>query len=209
MTQPRSEDLHGSAPDKASQALLLIDVINGMEFPQGDRLLRYAQPAARRIASLKARARAAGVPVIYINDNFGRWRSDFSAQVQHCLQPGVPGRPIAQLLQPDVDDYFVLKPKHSGFYSTSLDVLLRHLGSTTLILTGFAGDQCVHYTANDAYMRSYELIVPRDCIASESKPANDRALEHMKRTLHADIRISARVTLAKVAPSNTHLSVRR
>lgn len=197
MARSRSEDLHGSAPDKASQALLLIDVINDMEFPEGDRLLRYALPAARRIASLKAKARAAGVPVIYVNDNFGRWRSDFTAQVQHCLGAGIPGRPIARLLQPDFDDYFVLKPKHSGFYSTSLDVLLRHLGSTTLILTGFAGDQCVHYTANDAYMRSYKLIVPRDCIASETKPANDHALEHMKRTLHADIRVSSRVILVK------------
>src|SRR3954462_4425946 len=113
----RNEDLHGNAPDKAAVALLLIDVINDLEFPEGDQLLHFALPMARRVAALAQRARAAAVPVIYVNDNFGRWRSDFHAQVEHCLRDGVRGRPIAELLRPDKDDYFVLKPKHSGFYS--------------------------------------------------------------------------------------------
>src|SRR5690606_5134106 len=127
----------------AAAALLLIDVINDLEFSEGEQLLQHALPMARSILALKRRAREAGIPTIYVNDNFGRWRSDFHTQIEHCLQDDVLGRPIAQLLAPDDDDYFVLKPKHSGFYSTSLGILLEYLGTETLILTGIAGNICV------------------------------------------------------------------
>src|SRR5688572_22751821 len=143
----RNSDLHGNAPDKSDVALLLIDVINDLEFEDGAKLLEHALPAAKRIAALKRRCRAAGVPVVYVNDNFGRWRSDFNAQVLHCLEDGVRGRPIAELLRPDDEDYFVLKPKHSGFFSTTLDLLLEYLEVRKLILAGFAGNICVLFTA--------------------------------------------------------------
>jgi len=194
-----NQDLHGNAPDHAPVALVLIDVINALDFPRGGRLLRYALPAAKRIAQLKARARKAGVPVIYVNDNFGRWRSDFKAHVHHCLENETKGGPMVRLLVPDDDDYFVLKPKHSGFYSTSLDILLRYLGVNTLILTGVAGNLCVLYTANDAYMRDFGLLVPRDCVASETKEANDYALNEMKHHLHADIRQSSGISFSRWA----------
>lgn len=197
MTKPRNQDLHGNAPDHAETALLLIDVINALDFPNGGSLLPFALEAARRIAALKARARKAGIPVIYVNDNFGRWRSDFRAHVRHCLEAEVPGGPVVKQLLPEDEDYFVLKPKHSGFYSTSLDILLEHLGVQTLILTGFAGNLCVLYTANDAYMRDFRLIVPRDCVASETKEANDHALVQMKNHLRADIRSAARIHLRR------------
>src|SRR5438552_16501483 len=106
----KNEDLHGNAPDKSDVALLLIDVINDLEFAEGHQLLQNALPMARQIATLKERATREGVPAIYVNDNFGRWRSDFNAQVEHCLKDGVRGQPIAELLRPAKDDYFVLKP---------------------------------------------------------------------------------------------------
>jgi nicotinamidase-related amidase len=188
-----SPDLHGSAPDKSPYALLLIDVINDLEFPGGELLLKHAIPTAKKIAALKNRAKQHGVPVVYVNDNFGRWQSDFSKQVRHCLDDGVRGQQLTEILQPDEDDYFVLKPKHSGFFSTTLDTLLEYLGSQTLVLTGFAGNICVLYTANDAYMRDYQLIVPSDCMASELVRANKYALDQMKRYLKADIRPSSQV----------------
>jgi nicotinamidase-related amidase len=123
----KNDDLHGNAPDKSEIALLLIDVINDLEFEGGERLFQSALPAARHIARLKERAQQARVPVIYVNDNFGKWRSDFKRIVTHCLEADVRGRPIAELLRPDDDDYFVLKPKHSGFFSTTLDLLLKYL----------------------------------------------------------------------------------
>jgi nicotinamidase-related amidase len=195
----KNQDLHGNAPDKAEVAILLIDVINDLEFPEGEQLLRFAVPMADRIARLKERARRAGVPVIYVNDNFGRWRSDFNAQVEHCLEDDVRGRPVAERLRPGEDDYFVLKPKHSGFYSTTLDVLLEYLGAKTLVLTGMAGNICVLFTANDAYMRDFHLVVPADCVASNTEEENRLALDEMRKVLKADTRPSAELRLEELA----------
>lgn len=191
----KSADLHGNAPDQCRVALLLIDVINDLEFEGGEELLQQARPAARAIAALKRRAKAAGIPAIYVNDNFGRWQSDLRALVHHGLDDGVRGEPLVRQLLPADDDYFVLKPKHSGFFQTPLDLLVQHLGATTLILTGFAGDICVLFTANDAYVRDFRLLVPADCTASQTAEANRRALDLMEKVLHADITASAEIDL--------------
>jgi len=189
----KNEDLHGNAPDKSDVALLIIDMINDLDFPEGEQLLTYALPAARKIAELKRRAKQEGVPVIYINDNFGRWRSDFHTQIEHCLKEGCRGREIVELIRPDQDDYFVLKPKHSGFFSTTLDVLLQYLEVKVVILVGIAGNNCVLFTANDAYMRDLHLVVPQDCVASSTAEANSTALEQMRAVLKADTRPSAEI----------------
>jgi nicotinamidase-related amidase len=187
----KNQDLHGSAPDKSPVALLLIDVVNDLNFPEADQLLRYALPMARRIAALKEKARRAGVPVIYVNDNFGRWRSDLNAQVGHCTEDGCRGKPVVELLRPEEEDYFVLKPKHSGFFSTTLDTLLEYLGTRTVVLTGMAANICVLFTANDAYMRDLRLVVPEDCVASNTEEEITYALAQMAKVLKADTRPSA------------------
>jgi len=150
---------------------------------------------ARRIAELKRRAREAGIPTIYANDNFGRWQSDFRRVVQHCLEDGVPGEAVARILQPEDDDYFVLKPKHSAFYSTTLDTLLTYLGARTVILTGIAGNICILFSANDAYMRDLNLFVPADCVVSNTAEENRHALEQMRKILKADITLSTELDL--------------
>ncbi len=184
---PARADLFGNAPDKSRTVVLLIDVINDLDFPGADALLAQALPMAKQIASLKQRAKRASVPCVYVNDNFGRWRSDFRALVSHCLDAGVRGRSLAQLLRPDEDDYFVLKPMHSGFYSTSLSLLLKHLGAQTLVLTGLSTNNCVLFTANDAYMRGFRLIIPSDCVASNTREENDYALKQMSTVLKAEV----------------------
>ena len=181
-----SHDLHGSAPDKSEAALLLIDVINDFDFEEGDELLRLARPAGKNIAELKKRAKAAGIPCIYVNDNFGKWQSDFKKIVARCTAGDAKGKEFVKLLEPDDDDYFVLKPKHSGFYSTTLDLLLTHLNAKNLILTGIAGNNCVLFTANDAYMRDFKVFVPADCVVSNSEEENRYALKQMEVVLKAD-----------------------
>ena len=193
-----NEDLHGSVPETSDVALLLIDVINDLEFEGSEALLEHAVPMAERIAELKRRAKAAGIPAIYVNDNFGRWQSDFRRVVEHCLNDGVIGEPIARLLEPEDDDYFVLKPKHSAFYATTLDTLLTYLGARTVILTGMAGNICILFSANDAYMRDLNVIVPSDCVASNTVTENEHALEQMRSVLKADVRPSTELDLAKV-----------
>ena len=96
---------------------------------------------------------------------------------------------------PDEHDYFVLKPKHSAFYSTTLDTLLDYLGARTLILTGVAGNICILFSANDGYMRDFNLVVPADCVASNFPRDNKQALALMREVLKADITPSTRLDL--------------
>src|SRR5947209_16581689 len=190
----KNVDLHGSAPDKHKVALLLIDVINDFDFPEADQLMKHARPMARTLLRLKRQAQKAGVPVIYVNDNFGRWKSDFRRTVDYCARHG-HGRDIVRLLRPEENDYFVLKPKHSGVFSTTLETLLRYLETQTLILTGLAGNFCVLFTANAAYMSDFNLFVPSDCTVSNSKTENDSALALMRKFLKADTRSSSGIVL--------------
>jgi nicotinamidase-related amidase len=182
--------------ERKRDALVLIDVINDFDFPGSEALLRFAVPASKCIAALKERATRARIPIIYANDNFGRWRSDFHQQVEHCLRKRNRGRQIVELLRPAEEDFFVLKPMHSGFFSTTLEVLLERLHVQRLVIVGFAADICVLYTANDAYMRDFKVAVPSDCVASETKRQYRFALEHMTKRLRADARKSDKVRFA-------------
>ena len=180
-------DLHGSTPETHHTCLVLIDLINDFEFPRGDELLQQAQKIAGPIASLKKRAKQAGVPCVYANDNFGHWQSNLQAILEHALRPQAPGREFVELLIPEPHDYFVLKPKHSAFYQTPLELLLKHLGTERLILTGVSSNSCVLCTANDAYMRDLKLVVPENCIAACNRREHCYALEHMREMLKAEV----------------------
>jgi nicotinamidase-related amidase len=183
----RNPDLHGNAPDKCRVALLIIDTINDFEWSGGDRIIGDALKMAEKILKLKQRAKSATVPVIYVNDNFGRWKSDFQAVVDHVIDDDTIGRPVAEILRPDKDDYFVLKPKHSGFYSTTLDTLLKYLGTQMVVLTGLQTNICVLFTANEAYMRDLKISVPPDCCISSDRKDHDYAIEQMRSILKANV----------------------
>lgn len=195
MPPDSSQDLHGSAPDTGPTCLLIIDMINEFSFEGAEQMFPAILSTAERIAALKRRIKAAGFPVIYVNDNFGKWRSDFKKLVARCLEAPCRGRDITKILHPEEDDYFILKPKHSGFYATPLDLLLSVLKAERLILTGIAGNSCILYTAADAYMRDFTLAVPSDCILSNTHQVNAEALEHVKTMLKADIRPSPELTV--------------
>jgi nicotinamidase-related amidase len=183
----KNPDLHGNVPEDCAAALLLVDVINDLEFPGAERLLEPATAMAERLAALKARCAAAGIPTIYANDNYGRWRSERDAQIRHCLDDGVRGEPIVRALLPGDRDYYVVKPKHSAFYGTTLDVLLEYLGARTLIIGGLVTESCVLFTVNDAFLRDFHLIVPEDCVASQAESDRQLALDLMKRVLKAHV----------------------
>ena len=174
-------------------ALLLIDVINDLAFDGSEALVAQAESMAAPLARLKRRATAAGVPTIYINDNFGRWRSDFRRTVAHCTARSSPGQRVSRRLQPTARDYFVLKPKHSGFFDTTLGTLLETLRIRRVILTGVAGNICVLFTANDAYMREYRILAPADCIVSNTAADNDHALRQIKTVLKGNVAVSTRL----------------
>ncbi len=196
--ETKSEDLHGNAPDSCPVVLLIIDMLNDLEFPEGPDFLEPTLAIARQIATLKKQAKAMNIPVLYVNDNFGRWQSNINDVIAHCLKDGVRGKPIVELLQPESDDYMVLKPKHSAFYATTLEALLTHLQAKRLILTGISADLCVLFTANDAYMRDYSLSVPADCVAAGSPEDTKAALAYMERVLKADTSPSDKLDLRQL-----------
>lgn len=174
-------------------ALLLIDVITDFEFEDGDELLANAMPMARNLSKLKTRAGNTGIPSIYVNDNFGRWQEDFKVIVKEFTKPGAKGREFVKLLEPTTDDFYILKPHRSAFYSTSLMLLLENLKVKKLIVTGLTTDICVLFTANDAYMRGFELIVPEDCVAAVKQSYTDMTLSFMRRVLKADTKPSSKI----------------
>src|SRR5687767_4513069 len=192
-TRPHAGEAPVAVP-VAGTALLLIDVINDLAFDGSQPLVAQAEAMAAPLARLKRRATTAGVPTIYINDNFGLWRSDFRRTVAHCTAGSSPGHRVSRRLRPTARDYFVLKPKHSGFFDTTLDTLLETLGVRRVILTGIAGNICVLFTANDAYMRELKIFAPADCIVSNTASDNDHALRQINTVLKGHIAESTRLT---------------
>lgn len=167
-------------------ALLLIDWINDFAFEGAESLIEAARPAAKAAARLKARAVEAGVPCIYVNDNFGRWRSSFQDMITHCKEHSCGADVFADLL-PQERDYFILKPRHSAFFHTPLELLLDDLEVGTVVLTGLAGNICVLFTAHDAHMRDFRVVVAGDATASNSVAQNDFALQELVDVVRADV----------------------
>jgi nicotinamidase-related amidase len=167
------------ARHRAKHALLLIDVVNHFEFPDGKALLRNALPLVTPLQRLKKLARSADVPVIYVNDNFGQWRSDASKLVAYCLRGRCAGRRFVEAIRPGPRDYCVLKPMHSAFYQTPLELLLREVGASSLFLAGLATNSCILCTAHDANMRNFKVAVVKDCCAARTTAEHDKALENI------------------------------
>jgi nicotinamidase-related amidase len=176
---------------KKGDALLIIDAINDLQFPGGEKVLPWAEKLSARLRRFRAKARAANIPVIYVNDNFGQWHSDFREVYNYCTRRQARGRHVAEKLKPATSDYFILKPRHSAFFATSLVPLLEDLKIKRLILTGIATNLCVLFTAHDAHMHGYRLIVLSDCCAAESDFDHNIALGQLERFCGATICTSA------------------
>jgi nicotinamidase-related amidase len=172
---------------KSSVALVLVDVVNHFEFPDGDRILKNALPAAPRLARLKKKAREANIPIIYVNDNFGQWRSDAGKLLAHCLRKECAGKPFVEAIQPDDKDYSVLKPMHSAFYQTPLHLLLQHLGASSIVLAGLATNSCILCTAHDANMRDFKVTVVSDCCAARTTREHKEAIDNIREMANARV----------------------
>jgi len=135
---------------------------------------------------------SAGIPAIYVNDNFGQWRSDAKSLIARCVDSSCAGKPFVEQLRPDDEDYLHLKPVHSAF-QTPLEILFQYLGATTLILTGHATNSCIICTALDANMRNFGPYVPFDGSAARSRHEHTRAIEYIKEMTCASVILSARL----------------
>ena len=167
--------------------LLLVDLINPLQFDGAARLAPAALRAAAAVAALQRDARRQGVPSIYVNDNFGRWHADFRQLVGHCRRRPGAAASLARLLAPRPQDLTVLKPRHSAFHATPLMLLLQRMHTRRLVIAGLATDLCVQFTAMDAFMLGFGLWVPQDCCAAETAQRHDDALRWMSRALRCHI----------------------
>ena len=180
-----------------NSALLIIDLISDFEFEDGDKLFPQALAAAENVARLKAKAKKSRVPVIFVNDNYGRWNDDFSAYKRFIREKSDKGRKVLDLVEPEPDDYFILKPQRSGFYATALGVLLLSMNVSTVIVTGVTSDICVLFTAHDAYMRGFHVRVPGDCSAAVEKRYHEQAMDLLARVADADTGESSGITFSQ------------
>ncbi|WP_019244542.1 MULTISPECIES: isochorismatase family cysteine hydrolase [Bacillus] len=179
--------------NNSNTALLIIDMINHFQFEHGEQLFEHTNKILLPILHLKDQAKVKQMPIIYINDHYNLWQANFKKIIQVC-ETNVNKNYISQIA-PDEEDYFLIKPKHSAFYGTALNTLLYHLHIRSLIITGIAGNICVLFTANDAYMRDYQLYCPKDCIASADKQDNHYALTMMSHVLKANTSTSTDIAL--------------
>ena len=198
MTFSHSTRVRTSTLSRSRRVLLLVDFINPLRFDGAEAIASHAVEAARATAAFKRQCTADGWSVVYVNDNFGQWRSDVQTLLRECRRAGGAAAELARLLPPAKADLLILKPRHSGFYATPLDLLLEQLGAKDLVIAGLATDYCVKCTAMDAYVRGYRVAVPEDCTAAESAQRKREALAWMKDVLKARITPQR---AARVSPS--------
>lgn len=166
-------------------AVVFVDLINTFDFPGSENLLEHTKQILPNIIKLKQFALDNDLPVIYVNDHFGLWQADFNKILEFCTNEN--SKEIIDKIKPTSDDYFLIKPQHSAFFQTPLLSLLTELDKDHLILAGVAGDICILFTAQDAYMHQMEIHIPSNCMTSEVKENNDYALYLMQSVMKANI----------------------
>ena len=166
-------------------ALLVIDMITDYDHEDGRRLAESAKSAVPRIAHLLERARDEEVLTVYVNDNFGNWNSQRDELVEHALKG--PHRDLVEPIAPEPQTAFVVKARHSVFYETPLEYLLRQQSVDRVVLTGQVTEQCILYSALDAYIRHFEVAVPADATAHIHEDLADAALRMMELNMAAHV----------------------
>ncbi|CAI9395259.1 MULTISPECIES: isochorismatase family cysteine hydrolase [Bacillaceae] len=171
--------------ESSETALLIIDMINDFNFEHGNILAEKALKIADQIQLLKKQCEKENIPIIYINDHYNLWQAELNKVIEYCKNE--KSESVIGKIKPTDKDYFLIKPRHSAFYGTALHTLLTQLQVKKLILSGIAGNICVLFTANDAYMREYPLLIPDNCIASVDDEDNHYAIRMMKNVMRAKI----------------------
>jgi nicotinamidase-related amidase len=181
----RGIDPHPRSSRRA--AVLALDLLTDFAFPDGVRVRRALATRLDAIRRLLARARSHGVPVIYVNDNLGPWRSDAPALIAHCTESRRRGAALVDALRPAAPDAVVLKPRHSAFFGTPLAALLEDQRIDVLVLAGVSTESCVWMSACDAHTRGFTLVIPADTVAGASAPATRRTLASLREVLGAHV----------------------
>ncbi|MEA2151295.1 MAG: hypothetical protein QOD69_3125 [Solirubrobacteraceae bacterium] len=174
-------------------AVIVIDMLNHYEHEDADVLMGSVRDRLPTMADLVSRARDAGVPIVYVNDNHGDWSAGRPELVERALRGRAPE--LVEPIAPASDLPFVVKARHSIFYQTQMEYLLREEQIERIVLVGQVTEQCILYSALDAYVRHFTVAVPRDAVAAIHGDLADAALTMMERNMRADIAPAADCTL--------------
>ncbi|KUN41117.1 isochorismatase [Streptomyces longwoodensis] len=169
----------------SKSALIVIDMINTYDHKDAELLLPSARRVVPVVADLLQRARSRDIPVIYVNDNFGEWRSHHGELLEKALSG--PHADLVEPLRPDDASLFVVKARHSIFFETPLTYLLQQQGFERLVLCGQVTEQCVLYSCLDAHIRHFDVTIPRDATAHIHQDLADAALRMMERNMGAQV----------------------
>jgi nicotinamidase-related amidase len=179
--------------------LIVIDMLNRYEHDDGDQLMHSVREVVPALAALIGRARQSDMLTVYVNDNHGDWTAGRS-QLAHWALGGADPSVIEPILPHD-DAPFLVKARHSAFYETQLEYLLRHASIDRVVLTGQVTEQCILYSALDAYIRHFEVVIARDAVAHIHEDLADAALRMMKRNMRACIVASDELTADQPRPA--------
>jgi nicotinamidase-related amidase len=168
-----------------SSALIVVDMLNAYDHEDADRLVESVERVVEPIAGLVKRASEQGVEVIYVNDNYGDWNSSQEELAQAALNGRRPDL-VEPILPPDDAD-FVIKARHTIFYMTPLEYLLGQKQIDHLVLAGQVTEQCILYSALDAYVRHFEVTIPTDAVAHIHEDLAEAALKMMERNMRAEL----------------------
>lgn len=168
-------------------ALIIADMLNDFVYEGAPLEVPSARVIINNIRREIQKARKKQIPIIYCCDAHKKEDPEFELWPSHAVK-GTEGSRVIEQLKPQKEDYVIEKASYSCFYKTSLDKLLKQLNRTHLIITGVVTNICILYTAAEAYMRGYKVIIPQNCVAALTQKEHQFALQQMKRVLHAEIR---------------------
>jgi len=174
-------------------ALVVVDMLNPYDHEDAEPLTRSVEGVIEPITALIARAREQDIEIVYVNDNYGDWNSS-QEQLADAAMDGERPDLIEPLLPPD-DASFVIKARHSIFYGTPLEYLLSEKGVDHVVLVGQVTEQCILYSALDAYVRRLSVAVPRDGVAHIHRHLADAAFEMMEQNMRAELTPCAECTM--------------
>jgi nicotinamidase-related amidase len=175
-------------------ALVVIDMLSPYDYEDAEKVAESAERTIGPIRSLIDQASGEDdVDVIYVNDNYSDWDSSREELIENALNGGRPDL-VEPILPPDGAS-FVLKARHTIFYGTPLEYLLWQRDVERLVLVGQVTEQCILYSALDAYVRHLRVSVPPDGVAHIYEDLAAAALDMMKRNMRAELTASGEVGL--------------
>jgi nicotinamidase-related amidase len=183
---------HGG--EGGATALLVVDMLNNYEHPDGERLAERVERALPGVETLLRRAGETDTPIVYVNDNYDDWGASADDLARQAVNGARPD--LVEPILPPPEQAFVVKARHSTFYGTPLEYLLDQQGVGRLIFSGQVTEQCILYSALDAYVRHFDVVIPTDAVAAIFDDLGEAALKMMERNMGAELRRADEVELS-------------